>query len=143
MLFCWSIFLVLIYTIILLKSVCRRSQTAGGNSCSFVSGDVSSESTSCHEFTSQFGLAIFLYAKNIQNLEEFGWPARVFILMTLLPAMNACGADRHGWAPTNSANLYGSDGGVCVCSCMCVHACMHRRACVMCLQCTIIIFDPG
>ena len=31
----------LIYTIILLKSVCRCSQTAGHNSCSIVSGDVS------------------------------------------------------------------------------------------------------
>ena len=31
----------LIYTIILLKSVCRCSQTAGCNSCSVVSGDVS------------------------------------------------------------------------------------------------------
>ena len=30
-----------IYTIILHKSVCRRSQTAGRNSCSIVSGDVS------------------------------------------------------------------------------------------------------
>ena len=29
------------YTIILLKSVCRRSQTAGRNSCSIFSGDVS------------------------------------------------------------------------------------------------------
>ena len=29
------------YTIILLKSVCRRSQTAGRNSCLIVSGDVS------------------------------------------------------------------------------------------------------
>ena len=30
-----------IYTIICLKSVCRRSQTAGRNSCSIVSGNVS------------------------------------------------------------------------------------------------------
>ena len=30
-----------IYTIICLKSVCRRSQTAGRNSCSIASGDVS------------------------------------------------------------------------------------------------------
>ena len=30
-----------IYSIILLMSVCRCSQTAGGNSCSIVSGDVS------------------------------------------------------------------------------------------------------
>ena len=46
--------------------------------------------------------------------------------------MNASGVGRHGWAPTNSANLYGGDGGVCVCSRMrvrCtrvhVHACMR------------------
>ena len=30
--------------------------------------------------------------------------------------MNASGAGRHGWAPMNSANLYGGgDGDVCVC----------------------------
>ena len=28
---------------------------------------VSTENTSCHKFTSQFGLAIFLYAKNTQK----------------------------------------------------------------------------
>ena len=33
--------LMIIYTIICLKSVCRRSQTAGRNSCSIASGDVS------------------------------------------------------------------------------------------------------
>ena len=39
----------------------------------------------------------------------------LFISMTLLRAMNASGAGRHGWAPMNSANLYGGgDGGVCV-----------------------------
>ena len=40
--------------------------------------------------------------------------------------MNASGAGRHGRAPSNSANLYGCDGGVCVRAC--VHACV--RACV-------------
>ena len=40
----------------------------------------------------------------------------MFISMTLLRAMNVSGAGRHGWAPMNSANLYGGgDGGVCVC----------------------------
>ena len=65
----------------------------------------------------------------------------MFILMTLLSAMNASGADRHGWASTNSANLYGGDGGVCVCSRMRVRPCVRMRACVMCLQ--YIIIDPG
>ena len=49
----------------------------------------------------------------------------MFISMTLLPAMNASGAGGHGWAPMNSANLY---GGVCVLT----HACARVRghACV-------------
>ena len=66
----------------------------------------------------------------------------MFFSMTLLPAMNASRAGGHGWAPMNSANLY---GGVCVhaCSRMHVHAYACMRACVMCLQYTIIIFDPG
>ena len=57
--------------------------------------------------------------------------------MTMLRAMNASGAGRHGWAHMNSANLYGSgDGGVCVCVCsrMLVLAYVGMRACVMCLQ---------
>ena len=58
--------------------------------------------------------------------------------------MNASGAIGHGWSQMNSANLYsGGDGCVCVCSRMRVHACMGMRACVMCLQYTIIIFDLG
>ena len=66
----------------------------------------------------------------------------LFISMTLLRAMNASGAGRHGWAPMNSANLYGSgDCGVCVLA----HACASVRwhACVMCLPNTIIKFDSG
>ena len=47
----------------------------------------------------------------------------LFISMTLLRAMNASGAGRHGWAHMNSANLYGcADRGVCVCSRMRVRA---------------------
>ena len=38
---------------------------------------VSSVSTSCHEFASQFGLEIFLYAKNFKILGQIGWLARV------------------------------------------------------------------
>ena len=68
--------------------------------------------------------------------------------------MNASGVGRDGSAPTNSANLYGGgDDGVCVCVCVCVreyvcvleHTCarVHSCAFVMCLQYTIIIFNPG
>ena len=63
--------------------------------------------------------------------------------------MNASGAVRHGWGPTNSANLYGGgDGSVCVRECVSVlaHACARVRArgtCAMCLQYTIIIFYPS
>ena len=105
---------------------------------------VSAESISCHEFAFEFGLAIFVYAKNIKNLGEVGWVARVFISMTLLPAMNASVAVCHGWSQMNSANLYGGgDGGVCVCSRMRVRACVGMRACLMGLQCTILIVDVG
>ena len=55
--------------------LCRCSQTAGRNSCSIDSGDVSklfvsSDSTSYHEFESRFGLAFFLSAKNIFKLSR-------------------------------------------------------------------------
>ena len=67
----------------------------------------------------------------------------LFISMTLLRAMKACGARLHGWAPVNSANLYGGgDGGVCVLA-HALRAYVDMRACVMCLQYTIIQFDQG
>ena len=37
--------------------------------------------------------------------------------------MNASGAGRHGWTPTNSVKMYGDDGGVCVLAHACAHAC--------------------
>ena len=46
------------------------------NSCSIFSGDVSNcsfvstDSTSCHEFASQFGLAYLLYPKNTQEISR-------------------------------------------------------------------------
>ena len=68
----------------------------------------------------------------------------LFISMNRLPALNACGAGRHGCAPMNTASMYGGgNGGKCVCSRMRLRACVDMRACVMCLQYTIITFDPG
>ena len=57
----------------------------------------------------------------------------LFISMTLLQALNASGAGRHGLAPMNSANLYGGgdggcDGGVCVRACVCAHTLACVRA---------------
>ena len=55
--------------------------------------------------------------------------------------MNASGAGRHGWAPTNSANLYGGgDGGVCLCVCVLAHACARMRAHV-CVRDVFAIYD--
>ena len=74
----YVIVLPIIYTIILLKSVCLsafancRSQFLLDRLGRCLKLFVSSESISCHEFASQFGLAIFLYAKNIKNLGEIG-----------------------------------------------------------------------
>ena len=71
----------------------------------------------------------------------------LFISMTLLRAMKASGAGRHGWAPgMNRANLYdGGDGGVCVC--VLAHACVrvlwHACVCDVFAMYTIIKFDPG
>ena len=65
-----------IYTIILLKSVCLstfadcRSQFLLDRLERCLKLFVSSGSTSCHEFASQFGLAFFLYAKNIHKLSR-------------------------------------------------------------------------
>ena len=56
--------------------------------------------------------------------------------------MNASGAGRHGWAPTNSPNLYGGDGSVCVCSRMRVHAyaCARVRP-HACVHDVFVIYD--
>ena len=47
--------------------------------------------------------------------------------MTMLPAMKASGAGRHGWAPTNRAHCTEATA-----VCVCVHVCSRTRvrACV-------------
>ena len=73
-------FILIVYSIILLMSVCRCSQTAflldrlGRCLKLFVSTD----STCCHEFASQFGLAIF-YTQKTPKTSEKGLPSPVFI----------------------------------------------------------------
>ena len=59
-----------VYTIILPKSVgVSKLQVAILGRC--LKLFVPTESISCHEFASQFGLAVFLYAKNTQNYCEY------------------------------------------------------------------------
>ena len=98
---------------------------------------LSSDSTSCHEFASQFGLAIFLYAKNIQNLGEIGCPARV-CLNDPATGYECQRSGHHGWVQTNIANLYHGDGGVCVLAHAC--ACVRTRA-YACVHDVFAIYD--
>ena len=111
-------------------SVCRRSQTAGRNSCSIVSVDVSNSyyrlTVSCHEFASLFGLAFF-YTRKTSKISVKSAGQRVCVWMTMLPAMNASGVGRHGWAQPNSVNMY---RGVCV----------FARACA-CVRDVFAIYD--
>ena len=57
---------------------------------------VSTESTSCHEFVSQFGLAIFLYAKNFQKLLRRPSLAQVSVEWTSERPMEKGRNDGHG-----------------------------------------------
>ena len=132
-------------------SVCRRSQTAGRNSCSIVSGDVSNCSyhLTVHTVTSS------RHSLNIQNLGEIGWPARV----CLNDPATGYECQRRGavtvgrnWIVLTCTDTHThARARACIRLCMCAlahaWACVHARACVracvMCLQHTIIIFDPG
>ena len=88
---------------------------------------VSSDSTSCHEFASQFGLAFFYMRK---TLGETGPPVPVFISMASTTSNCHQRSGPLRLAGTDPSN---SDTATAVCV----------GARVMCLQYTIIIFDPG
>ena len=130
---------------------------------------VLTDSTSCHEFASQFGLAIFLCEKHPKPRGNRITSACVYLND---PAIgHECQRNRQKGVltlsllgATDSSNLNGDGGGcvcahafehvcahpsvcacMCACMCVCVRACVREcgRACVMCLQYTIIIFYPG
>ena len=79
---------------------------------------VSTDSTSSHEFVSQFGLSILYTRKTPKNVEK------------------GCKL-RHGWAPSDPSNSdnMNSDDAVCVCVCVCVCACVCVFACVPAFVC--------
>ena len=58
-----------IYTIILLKYVCLS--VLANSTSQFLLDRLGRQSISCHEFASQFGLAIVLYPKNTQNYRKY------------------------------------------------------------------------
>ena len=90
----------------------RKRQVA--YSCSIVSVDVSNCSyrLTVHRVTSS---RLFFYTPKTPKTS--GKPGRQRQCLFQWPATGsfASGAGRHGWAPTNSDNLYGGDGGVRVC----------------------------
>ncbi len=134
---------------------------------------VSSESTSCHKFASQFGLTIFYTRKTSKTIANTASHTRLLIRMKHRPAIHGqrnrrkdgvssswLGAHR----PCNTDNLDSDGSGwVGLCARVCVRVCVHVWACaracmlacvraclrvcvrarVMCLQYTILIFDPG
>ena len=157
----YSFFFLDIYTIILLKSVylsvCLsqlancRSQLLLDNLGRCLKLFVSTESTSCHEFASQFGLDFCIREKHSKPRGIRTASASVYF-NGQRPAIVASGAGRHGWVPPDPSNsdiLNDGDGGVRVCVCACERACERAcmcacvHACVICLKYTIIIFDPG
>ena len=107
---------------------------------------VSSESISCHECASQFGLEFVLYAKKKPNLSLI--LSRPHVVYFNGSPTGHCLAGVESGVPdhdgligrTDTANSDGRGWG-CACSrvraCVRVRACM--RACAMCLQYTIII----
>ena len=78
-------------------------------------------------------LSVFANCRSQKTSKTSGKSGRQHVCLFQWPATGivASGAGRHGWAPTNSDNLYGATACARV----------HVHACVMCLQYTIIILD--
>ena len=118
----------------------------------------SSESTSCHTFASQFGLAIF-YAKTPKSIANTAFHTRLFIWMKHRPVTHGQQNRRKGglnfvmvgrtptlrtattWMVTAVGGLVG--GRVRVRECVRVCVCVCVRAWVMCFPYTIISFHPA
>ena len=127
-----------IYTIILLKYVCLsafangRSQFLLDRLGRCIKLFLSAESISCHEFASQFGLAIFCTRKTLKKFGKIGriavcifqWPC----YRLWMPAELAVTAGRRWIALTCTVVAT----AVCVCVCVLAHACARVRghACV-------------
>ena len=139
-----------IYTIILLNSVCL-SQLANCRSRFWLDRlgrclklFVSTDSTSCHKFASQFGLAIFYSRKTPKTIANIASHTRLLIRMTHRPAIYGqrnrrkegvssswLGAyrpmeqrQRGWWRRWVGGMCVCVHASVCVCVCVCVHTCV-------------------
>ena len=80
---------------------------------------------------SQFDLAMFLYAKNFQNLWEIGWPVRLFISMSRQSAIVSPASERvrttmtESWLGAPKQRTATVVGGGCVCASVRVHTSVH------------------
>ena len=110
------------YTIILLKSVCRCSKTAGRNSCPIVSGDVWNWSyrLTAHPLTSSHlssAEQFFIREKH----QKLGRPRKCLFERTSDRPVFARGCKlRHRWAPPTHRQHEWWRVCVCVCVCACV-----------------------
>ena len=84
---------------------------------------VSTESTSCQEFVSQFGLALFIREKHPKPQGNRVDSTSVFLMNKRLaePAKRGVTLSLLGATDTSNSDHLNGDGGVCVCAC--VHAC--------------------
>ena len=131
-------------------SVCRCSQTAGRNSCSIVSGDISVcivWQTILSRVRVSARPSIFYIRK---TLKTSGKPGRQCHCLFQWPSTSYC-HQRSGPSRLAGTDPPNSDTATAVCVwgvCARVRAgacavCACVRSWVMCLQYTIIIFDPG
>ena len=109
---------------------------------------VSSDSTSCHEFATQFGLAIFV--KREKHPKPRGnRVASACVYLNDPATVHGCQWNRRkgaltssGLGATDASNL-NEDGGVCVCVCVCVYCvcvcvCVCARARVLARVCVYV-----
>ena len=111
---------------------------------------VSTDSTSCHEFASQFDLAICLCAKKHPR-PRGNRVASTCVYLNDPATGHECQRNRRKEAltPSRLGAIEPERRRRCVCAsmraclCACASVCVRASACVMYLQYTRIIFHPG
>ena len=120
-----------IYTIILLKSVCRRSRTAGRNSCSIDSGDVSNCSYRLKVdpvMSSHLSSAPKkFYTRKTSKISGKSGGQRMCLYLNDPATGYECQWNKLSRLGAQRLALTCTATAVCVCSRMHVHACVRMR----------------